>query len=71
MGNAKASPNPRTLPTSTSPGQSLLGDAVVDGLKMPHPGAPLNEVVTTIGRLIEAHGEGMLCSIFLLSAWQA
>jgi PAS domain S-box-containing protein len=29
-------------------------------------GAPLNEVLTTITRLIEAHSAGMLCSIFLL-----
>ncbi len=29
-------------------------------------GAPLNEVLTTITRLIEAHSVGMFCSIFLL-----
>jgi formate hydrogenlyase transcriptional activator len=29
-------------------------------------GAPLNDVLTTITRLIEAHSTGMLCSIFLL-----
>ena len=35
-------------------------------LKMILIGAPLNEVLTTITRLIEAHSTGMLCSIFLL-----
>ena len=39
---------------------------VLDALKMILLGAPLNEVLTTITRLIEAHSEGMLCSIFLL-----
>ena len=29
-------------------------------------GAPLNEVLTNVTRLIEAHSDGMLCSIFLL-----
>src|SRR5260370_37714403 len=29
-------------------------------------GASLNEVLTSVTRLIEAHSEGMLCSIFLL-----
>src|ERR1700694_4408368 len=29
-------------------------------------GASLNEVLTSITRLIEAHSEGLLCSIFLL-----
>jgi len=35
-------------------------------LKMIPIGAPLNEVLTSITRLIEAHSTGMLCSIFLL-----
>jgi len=39
---------------------------VLDALKRILIGAPLNEVLTTITRLIEAHGTGMLCSIFLL-----
>ena len=29
-------------------------------------GASLNEVLTSITRLIEAHSDGMLCSIFLV-----
>jgi PAS domain S-box-containing protein len=39
---------------------------VLDALKMILLGAPLNEVLTTITRLIEAHSTGMLCSISLL-----
>src|ERR1700678_4235445 len=66
MANAKASPNLRALPTSPSLAQTLPSDAVLDALKMILLGAPLNEVLTTITRLIEAHSTGMLCSIFLL-----
>jgi len=39
---------------------------VLDALKMILLGAPLNEVLTTITGLIEAHSTGMLCSISLL-----
>jgi hypothetical protein len=39
---------------------------VLDALKMILLGAALNEVLTTITRLIEAHSPGMLCSILLL-----
>jgi GAF domain-containing protein len=66
MGNAKASPNLQALPTSPCPAQTLPSDAVLDALKMILLGAPLNEVLTTITRLIEAHSTGMLCSISLL-----
>jgi hypothetical protein len=66
MANAKASPNLQALPTSPSPAQTLPSDAVLDALKMIIVGAPLNEVLTTITRLIEAHSTGMLCSISLL-----
>jgi formate hydrogenlyase transcriptional activator len=41
---------------------------VLDALKMILLGASLNEVLTSVIRLIEAHSEGILCSIFLLSA---
>jgi hypothetical protein len=53
----------RTTPAST---QTLSSEAVLDALKMILVGAPLTEVLTSVTRLIEAHGEGMLCSIFLL-----
>ncbi len=66
MANPKASPNLETLPTSPPLVQTLPSDAVLDALKMILLGAPLNEVLTTITRLIEAHSTGMLCSIFLL-----
>jgi PAS domain S-box-containing protein len=66
MANAKASLNLEALPTSQSLAQTLPSDAVLDALKMILIGAPLNEVLTTITRLIEAHSAGMLCSIFLL-----
>jgi hypothetical protein len=66
MANAKASGNLQALPTSPSPAQTLPSDAVLDALKMILLGAPLNEVLTSVTRLIEAHSEGMACSIFLL-----
>jgi len=66
MANPKASPNLETLPTSPPLVQTLPSDAVLDALKMILLGAPLNEVLTTITRLIEAHSTGILCSIFLL-----
>jgi len=52
-----------TLPTSP---QTLSSEGVLDVLKMILIDAPLNEVLTSVTRLIEAHSEGMLCSIFLL-----
>src|SRR5260370_1237440 len=66
MANAKVSLNLQAPPTSPSPAQTLSSEAVLDALKMILLGAPLNEVLTTITRLIEAHSTGMLCSIFLL-----
>ena len=46
--------------------QTLPSEAVFDALKMILLGAPLNEILTSVTRLIEAHSEGMLCSIFLI-----
>src|SRR6267378_171235 len=66
MANAMASPNLQALPTSPSPAQTLPGDAVLDALKMMLLGAPLNEVLTSITRLMEAHTKGTLCSILLV-----
>jgi len=66
MANAKVAPNLQALPTSPSSAQTLPCDAVLDTLKMILLGAPLNEVLTTITRMIEAHSTGMLCSISLL-----
>jgi formate hydrogenlyase transcriptional activator len=45
---------------------SLLQGQVLDALQMILIGASLKEVLTSLTRLIQAHSEGMLCSIFLL-----
>src|ERR1700723_1032464 len=66
MAKAKASSKLQALPTSPSLAHTLPSDAVLDALKMILLGAPLNEVLTTIARLIEAHSTGMRCSISLL-----
>src|SRR5207237_9876667 len=66
MANVKTLPNLQALSRSPSPAQTLPSEAVLDALKMMLIGASLNEVLTSITRLIEAHSEGMLCSIFLL-----
>src|SRR5260370_12186886 len=66
MANVKTSPNIKALSRFPSTAQTLPSEAVLDALKMMLIGASLNEVLTSITRLIEAHGEGMLCSIFLL-----
>ncbi len=54
--------SPRSLFAHT-----LSSEAVLDALKMILLGAPLNEVLTSVTRLIEGHSEGMACSIFLLA----
>ena len=51
---------------SPAPAQTLSAEAVLDALKMILVGAPLNEVLTSVTRLIEAHSVGMSCSIFLV-----
>ena len=66
MANVKTLPDLQALPSSPSSAQTLPSEAVLDALKMMLIGASLNEVLTSITRLIEAHSEGMLCSIFLL-----
>jgi formate hydrogenlyase transcriptional activator len=68
MADAKTPTNrqDQASPTSPAPAQTLSSEAVLDALKMILLGAPLNEVLTSVTRLIEAHSEGMLCSIFLL-----
>src|SRR6267143_6341009 len=66
MANVKTLPNLQALSRSPSPAQTLPSEAVLDALKMMLIGASLNEVLTSVTRLIEANSEGMLCSIFLL-----
>src|SRR5205823_4488963 len=52
---------------SPAPAETLSNEAVLHALEMILLGACLNEVLTSVTRLIEAHGEGILCSIFLLA----
>src|ERR1700738_5240015 len=52
--------------TSPSPTQTLSSEGVLDALKMILIGAPLNDVLHSVALLIEAHSEGMLCTIYLL-----
>src|SRR5258706_11185421 len=66
MANVKTLPNLQALSISPSPAPTLPSEAVLDALKMMLIGASLSEVLTSITRLIEAHSEGMLCSILLL-----
>jgi formate hydrogenlyase transcriptional activator len=66
MANAKTLTNLQALPTSPPPAQSLSSDAVFDALKMILIGAPLNDVLSSVALLIEAHTKGAVCSIFLL-----
>ena len=56
----------KAFPTSSALAQLLPAEAVLDALKMMLIGASLNEVLTSVTRLIEAHRKGMMCSIFLL-----
>jgi hypothetical protein len=53
--------NPDSLGAATISSEGLL-----DALKMILTGTSLADVLTSITRLIEAHSDGMLCSIFLV-----
>src|SRR5207237_1162658 len=50
-------------PAST---QTLSSEGVLDALKMILTDAPLNDVLRIVALLIDAHSEGMLCTIYLL-----
>ncbi len=56
----------QSLPPSPASFRTLSSEAVLDALQMTLADAPLSVVLTSIARLIEAHCEGMLCSIFLV-----
>ncbi|HTB10386.1 MAG TPA: hypothetical protein VK752_02375 [Bryobacteraceae bacterium] len=56
----------KAIPISPTLAQLLPAEAVLDALKMMLIGASLNEVLTSVARVIEAHSEGLMCSIFLL-----
>ena len=56
----------QTTTQASQAGGALSSEAVLDALKIILIGAPLDQVLTSVARLIEAHSDGMLCSIFLL-----
>src|SRR5271154_1598240 len=68
MAEARSSMNLRNQASLSSPDcpQTLSGEVVLDALKMILIGTSLTEVLTSVTRLIEAHSDGMLCSIFVL-----
>ena len=51
---------------SPAPAQTLSSEGVLDALKMILTDAPLNDVLHSVALLIDAHSEGMLCTIYLL-----
>ena len=51
---------------SPAPTQTLSSEGVLDALKMILTDAPLNGVLHSVALLIDAHSEGMLCTIYLL-----
>src|SRR5260221_6854242 len=66
MSNATVSLNRQALPSSPSTTRTLADDGVFDALKMILIGAPLNDILSSVALLIEAHTEGAVCSIFFL-----
>ena len=56
----------RVSATSPARTQTLSSEGVLDALKMILTDAPLNDVLHSVALLIEAHSEGMLCTIYLL-----
>ena len=53
-------------PTATRSNAGLSSEALLDALKMILTGTSLVDVLTSITRVIEAHSNGMLCSICLV-----
>src|ERR1700682_460134 len=68
MTDARRSTSLQAQTPATAPvcAHALSSEAVLDALKMILIGVPLNDVLTSIALLIEAHTEGALCSVFLL-----
>src|SRR6267143_719902 len=68
MLDAKSSIVVLDQPFATSPArtQTLSSEGVLDALKMILTDAPLNDVLHSVALLIEAHTEGVLCTIFPL-----
>jgi formate hydrogenlyase transcriptional activator len=63
---ADASIAPHTAIQTSLTSGTLSSEALLDALKMILTGTSLVDVLTSIVRLIEAHSNGMLCSIFLV-----
>jgi len=66
MADIKAPANESQTALAPLPAEQLSAEGVLDALKMILFGAPLNSVLESVTRLIEAHSEGMLCTIFLI-----
>ena len=56
--------NANSLPSGSA--IALSTESVLDALNLILAGAPLTEILKSIVGLIEAHSEGMICSIFLV-----
>lgn len=56
----------QTAPQASVTSGALSSEALLDALKMILAGTSLVDVLTSITLLIEAHSNGMLCSIFLV-----
>lgn len=52
--------------TTSVTSKTLFNEAVLEVLRMIFAGVPLNDVLLSVTRLIEAQGETILCSIWLL-----
>jgi hypothetical protein len=62
MARSKLTPLPdHASPAPPAPPPMLSGKGVLDALKMMLTGVPLNEVLASVARLIEAQSDGMLC----------
>ena len=68
MADTKIPANESQTALAPSPAEQLSAEGVLDALKMILFGTPLNSVLESVTRLIEAHSERMLCSIFLIDA---
>ena len=66
MADIKTPANESQTALAPLPAEQLSAEGVLDALKMILFGAPLNSVLESVTRLIEAHSEGMLCTIFLI-----
>jgi formate hydrogenlyase transcriptional activator len=71
--NTSSMPEAQTTPgtatnLSTHSSGTLSSEALLDALKMVLTGTSLVDVLVSIARLIEAHSNGIICSIFLVQS---